>query len=177
MKRVIALSLLYVVPALCLAQTPANHQPSDDIRILEASWQSGVDWRKPGAADPGTQLERRRANNQLGPLDTENTLILRSGRDAAVVAFRNDGSKTIKAIRYDFIFVNTENGKEWFRYQFRNRVTVGAGETRTLTNHLVGARIETFRPPHVEPATGANSEIRVVINRIEYADGSIWRRR
>lgn len=82
-----------------------------------------------------------------------------------MVAIRNEGAKTIKAIRYDFIFFNTRNGEEYFRYQFRHRVTIGAGETKTLTNHVVDRR-----------TTGVNSEIRVVLNRIEYTDGSIWRR-
>jgi hypothetical protein len=177
MKRVIALLLVYILPALCLAQTSANHQLPDDIKVLEATWYYGVDWRNPTAGDPTRQLEQRRANNQLGPLDTEQTLFLRTRRDAAVVTIHNEGSKTIKAISYDFVFVNTQNGEEWFRYQFRNRATIGAGETKTLTNHIVGRRIETFGPSRVEPATGVNSEIRVVMNRIEYADGSIWRRR
>ena len=89
---------------------------------------------------------------------------------------RNDGPKTIKALSYDFILVNTENGQEWLRYHFRNRTTIRAGETRTMTNHVVDRRSVTFRPPSVNPATGVNSEIRVVINRIDYADGSVWRR-
>ena len=115
MKRVIALLLVYILPALCLAQTSANHQPPDDIKVLEATWHYGVDWRNPTAGSPETQLERSRANNQLGPLDTEQTLFLRGDRNAALVTIRNEGSKAIKAIRYDFIFVNTQNGKEWFR--------------------------------------------------------------
>jgi len=177
MKRVIVLLLVYILPALCLAQTSANHQLPDDIKVLEATWHHDVDWRNPTAGSPERQLEQRRANNKLGPLDTEQTLFLRTGRDAALVTIRNEGSKTIKAIRYDFIFVSTQNREEYFRYQFRNRVTIGAGETKTLTNHIVDRRMETFRPSSVDPATGVNSEIRVVINRIEYADGSIWRRR
>lgn len=94
-----------------------------------------------------------------------------------MVTIRNEGSKKIKAISYDFIFVNTQNDKEWFRYQFRNRRSIGTGETKTLTNETTDKRIETVRPASVEPATGLNSEVRVVINRIEYTDGSIWRRR
>jgi hypothetical protein len=177
MKRVIALLLVYILPALCPAQTSANHQLPDDIKVLEATWHCGVDWRNGAAGSPERQLEQRRANNKLGPLDTEQTLFLRGDRNAAVVTIRNEGSKTIKAISYHFIFVNTQNGKEWFRYQFRNRVTIGAGQTKTLTNETVGRPIETLSPPGVNPTTGLNSEIRVVINRIEYADRSIWRRR
>jgi len=177
MKRVIALLLVYILPALCLAQTSANYQLPDDIKVLEATWHYGIDWRNPVAGSPERRLEQKRANNQLGPLDTEQTLFLRTGRNAAVVTIRNEGSKKIKAISYDFIFVNTQNDKEWFRYQFRNRRSIGAGETKTLTNETTDKRIETFRPASVEPATGLNSEVRVVINRIEYTDGSIWRRR
>lgn len=175
MKRVIALLLVYILPALCLAQTSANHQPPDDIKVLEVGWNSGVDWRNAAAGSPERQLEQRRANNQLGPLDYE-TRFLRADRNAAVVTIRNEGSRTIKRIRYDFIFFDTRNGKEWCRYQFRNRVAIGAGATKTLTNHVVDRRVDTFRPPGVD-AGGVNSEIRVVINRIEYVDGSIWRRR
>ena len=108
MKRAIALSLVCILPAFCLAQTSANHQLPDDIKVLEATWRYGVNW---GSGDRVRRLEQRRANNQLGPLDTEQVL-LRTERNAAAVSIRNDGSKTIKAIRYDFIFVNTENGKE-----------------------------------------------------------------
>jgi len=167
MKRVIALLLVCILPALCLAQTSANHQLPDDIKVLEAAWYHGLDWRNPVLGSPERQLEQRRANNQLGPLDSEQTLFLRRDQSAAAVTIRNEGSKTIKRIRYDFIFFNTQNGKEYFRYQFRNRVTIGAGETKTLTNGTVGR----------EPAAGVNPDIRVVINRIEYADGSIWQRR
>lgn len=175
MKKVIALSLVCLLPALCLGQTPAINQVPNDVTVLEAGWRHGVDWRSPNGSEPGARLEQKRASNQLGPLDSEQTLNLRSGRDTAVVTVRNDGSKTIKAIRYDFIFVNTENGKEWFRYNFRHRVTIGAGETKSMTNEVVGKQLEANRPPNVDQAYGRNSQIRVEIKRIEYADGSQWR--
>ena len=178
MRRAIALLLVSILPALCLAQTSANHQLPDDIKVLKATWQYG--FVEPGnlrVGDPERHLEQNRAKGQLGPLDYETTLLRRPGNNnAAVVTIHNDGSKAIKAIRYDFIFVNTENGKEWLRYKFRNRVRVGTGETKTLTNFVVDGKSVAFRPPGVNPETGVNSEIRVVINRIKYADGSVWQR-
>ena len=177
MKRAFTLVLIYVFSALCLAQTSANHQLPADIKVLEATWRHGVDWRNPVAGTPERRLEQKRANNQLGPLDSEQNLFLRNDRNAATVTIRNEGSKIIKALSYDFIFINTQNGEEWFRYQFRNRVKLGAGETKTITNHTVDRRIDSSHPANVEPTTGLNSEIRVVINVIEYADGSVWRRR
>jgi hypothetical protein len=125
-------------------------------------------------------LEQRRANNRLGPIDAETRFYLRTYRNAAVVTIRNDGPKAIKAISYDFLFLKPEDGEELLRYQFHNRVNIGAGESKTLTTAVADRRAEHFRPiGGIGSEVSASGRIgyRVVINRIEYADGSIWQRR
>ena len=178
-KKAMTFLLILFAPAFCAAQTSTSHQAAGDIKVLEATWSYGSGWSDTAESSPGRLIEQRRENNQMGPLDSEQAVFLRTRRyaGAGVVTVRNDGPKRVKAIRYDFIFVNTLDGKQWLRYQFRNRVALGPGETKTLTNQVVDRRSVTFRPNTVDPATGTNSEIRVVINRVEYADGSVWRLR
>ena len=191
MKRAITLLLVFGLPALCLAQTSANHQLPNDLTVVQATWRYAVNWQGNTAANvlsgnsqtdrvavaPEKSLEQRRDKGQLGPIDTENDLFLRTGRNTAAVTIRNDGSKTIKAVSYDFFFVNAANGEMWLHYKFRNRETIGAGETRILTNSVTDARAERFRPTGVGSKTSASGKVgyRVVINRIQYADGSEWR--
>jgi hypothetical protein len=207
MKGVIALLLVYILPAICLAQTSATHQLPDDITIVAAYWQYALNWRgntvadvasgsarqtdtvelrgttvvngstptNSVARDPQTQVEERRAQNRLD-LERDINVYLRTDRNAAVVTMHNDGAKTIRAVRYDFIFVNAGSGEELLRYQFRSKATINASETKTLTNYVVDRRA---LPPPIGPRASASGRIeyRVVVTRIDYADGSVWKRR
>ncbi len=167
MKRVIGLLLVYILPAFCLAQTSAN---PNDIKVISATWHYAVHGPGNSAADRERQLQQRRADNQPRSIDSDYSLYLRNDRAAPVVTILNYGSKTIKEISYDFLFVDTNDGRVWLRFQFSNRTTIRAGETRTITNLVQDDRVERGLSPMV-------SAYRVIIKRVKYADGTVWRRR
>ncbi|SRR3989442_11446223 len=140
MKKLIGLLLVSILPAFCLAQTSAN---PNDIKVISATWHYAD-------SDPSFHLENDRA--------------------APVVTILNSGSKTIKEISYDFLFVDANDGRVWLRFQFSNRTTIRAGETKTITNLVPDDRVERGLSPMV-------SAYRVIIKRVKYADGTVWRRR
>lgn len=202
MRKLVVFLFAVAIPALCLAQTPTNRRPPDDLKIVGATFRQGTSrvrnsttdsknssllgpdgqTNRP-AADPGDQgwkndLARARGNGQLGPLP-DNTFLLQLGRSEAIVNIRNDGIKAVKAISYNFLFVNANNGRELLRYHFRNRVAIGPGETKMLTNAVVDQRARDFNPNVIGSKTSSFGvvETRVEITRIEYADGSVWRSR
>ena len=194
MKSVAALLLALALPPLCLAQAAKNQQLPADVTVVGATWRHAVNWRgstpvdlltgdgqrRVTADDPQRQLERRRSNDRLGPIDSESKFHLQTDRNRALVEIRNGGTKTIKAISYDFLFVQAGSGEELLRYQFRNRATIAPGETMTLTNLVTDRRAERFRPiGGIGSEVSAAGEVgyRVVLNRIEYTDGSVWQRR
>ena len=93
------------------------------------------------------------------------------------VTVNNAGTKTIRAIEWDYIFVDPETGTEVDRHTFESRKTIKAGQrnellhfsikkpTKVVTAGVLGSG--DARRPFIE---------RVIIKKIIYADRSFWRR-
>jgi hypothetical protein len=188
-KKIVALLLMMCATALCAAQAPDGQADAGGVTVVAADWRFPVNWRGESRADvlsgssgrletparrvtePGDDLSRRRRDGQLGPLDSEDRIYLRRGRNEAVVKLRNDGGKRIKSVGYDFQFVNAESGEVLLSYRLSSAASLRPGETKTLTEVVADRRAQQFMP-----ANGARVERRAVVTRVEYADGSVWRR-
>lgn len=89
---------------------------------------------------------------------------------------RNEGEKTIEALFWEFRFGDPASPLETSRRQFGCAGKMKRGEVREL------AVFSASPPTHVvsaEPAEGETApalNTKVVINRVEYADGTVWQR-
>lgn len=88
--------------------------------------------------------------------------------------FRNSGLKAIKAIDWDYVFLDPETGKELARRRFNNEEKLKPGQSRTFVH-------SSSSPPtlivKVENLTKKDSETyreMVVVQKIVYADGTAW---
>nr|MBA2734858.1 hypothetical protein [Acidobacteriota bacterium] len=92
------------------------------------------------------------------------------------VSVKNTGSKTIKTLDWDYIFLEPDTEHEIERRQFTSDEKISPGKTKELS-------VLYNRPPTMTIsvyALGKDEHLsikgRAVIVRIEYADGSVWPR-
>ena len=169
MKCLFMIYLVGAVSLISMAQIPTNSQELSGISVGKVQWFYEVDWR-PAATDNSTQR-----NGELRTLDQEMALRYQKDRNASSVEVKNVGSKTIRRIKYDFLFVDPVNGKELLRYRLRTKADIAPGQTKVLRNVIADDRAERFRP--LGGIFGvARAEYKVQIQEVEFSDGSTWHR-
>ncbi len=202
MKIVLALLLLGAVPIVSRAQS-AENQNRPDVVVLKASWskeRSG--WEGDPFAGPIENFDemRARARNEkriddakrAGSVDVDR--IKREAQaDSAIVekarkkgtpryhflyktTVRNTGNRTIKAIDWDYIFLDHESNVEVGRQQFTSEDKISPGKSKDLIAmvRMPPAQIisvHTLGKNEHDALTG-----RVIIVRVQYADGTVWPR-
>jgi hypothetical protein len=111
------------------------------------------------------------------------------------VVVKNTGSKPIKVVEWDFAFPRYENGQLLSRYDVMTKVEIKPGGKKTIKHKLPpGAkRCEVVKvisdenqPENIvafeavcgqgfhDPSLLNQKQETISINRIEYADGSVW---
>jgi hypothetical protein len=97
----------------------------------------------------------------------------------ASVELKNVGQKAIKAINLEMVFIDAVSKKELFRYRLSNKQDFGPGETVTLRRRVNEKNGYYYVPgtnkKQVVPVSVAATR-QVVVTRVEYADGTVWRR-
>jgi Tfp pilus assembly protein PilF len=90
------------------------------------------------------------------------------------VLIKNTGSKKIATVHWAYFFVPQE-GQEAFAYVFTTKIDIPPGKEKTLRDQVQSVVV----PANQSKAPSANNRAqfkeRVVIVRLEYADGSSWR--
>ena len=87
----------------------------------------------------------------------------------AKATLKNTGTKTIKAVSWDYVFTDEKEHKELKRYRLQSKQPILPGETQTLT---AGVGLDPKdKSRHI--ATGKQS---VEITKLEYADGTVWKK-
>lgn len=84
---------------------------------------------------------------------------------------KNNGSKTVTVIGWDYTFKNTEQD-EPTHHQFFSRVTIEPGKQKDVS------RFVPVPPTRTVDARNAGKEMieEVIINYIQYEDGTVWRK-
>jgi hypothetical protein len=124
-----------------------------------------------GSTPMGTPIGDEPAGNQHLPARPDPGASFTRYRYEAKI--RNSGPKTIRVVVWEYITTDSSTQVELGRRQFVSRVTVRSGKTATLsavsrtppTRIVQSAKSDNKDPTHTE---------RVVINRLEYNDGSFW---
>ncbi|MDQ3805452.1 MAG: hypothetical protein M3416_16690 [Acidobacteriota bacterium] len=102
-----------------------------------------------------------------------NTLSVKRGTDyvfkyRATATVKNSGAKAVKAVEWDYVFVEPEGGKELKRYRLQSKQAIGPGATETLSKDV------SIKPEENTRHLTAGRQ-QVVVTRVEYADGSVWK--
>lgn len=107
--------------------------------------------------------------------DESDTLSMKSKRKVVYVfkytaraSMRNLTAKTIKAVEWNYLFVDAENQKELKRYKILSKQQIQPGEARPLVKDIFLGLKEDIS--HLK--TGRQ---KILLSRIEYTDGTSWR--
>lgn len=194
--------LLTIVVIGADAQVKLSDKDASGVVVLKHSWaKQRRGWEKDPFSGPIENMDEMRARARAekriedakrgSPAEVDK--LKREARaDAAIVATQhqnkpsryffvykitltNPTAKTIKTVDWDYVFLEGSNGNEIDRQQFTSDGSIGPGKTKELT-------VAVNRPPTKTISVAAlNKEERdglgerVVIMRIEYTDGSVWK--
>lgn len=92
------------------------------------------------------------------------------------VTLRNNGSKTIKSIDWDYLFIDPTNRAEVSRHQFTSDETIKPGKTKEVGVLYEVPPVKTISAKLSDGKKPLPYEEQVVLMRIQYSDGSHWQR-
>lgn len=171
----LALSTLVLI-STAAAQAPIQSETAAGVSVIKTGWVY---------ASADSRQEAEAAINRGERVETGGGITPTSFRTfpeqwEASVELKNIGQKAIKAINLEMVFIDAMSKKELFRYRLSNKQDFGPGETVTLKRRVNERKNGYYYVPgtnqkHVVPVSAAATR-QVVVTRIEYADGTVWRR-
>jgi hypothetical protein len=175
MKTFTLTFIILVAGIVANGQIPASASKSDSaLKIQDSMWianggevYSGG-W---GGAEFFPAEEMRFTGGKRQPVDCR-----------ARVLLQNTGGKTIKAFDLDFIFLDPQTNVEFLRYRFHAKKTMKAGAVKEFSQQVyqkVGDKRNNYNPvrPSIDVLLRTKDAAKDVrMQRIEYADGSVWER-
>ena len=89
---------------------------------------------------------------------------------------KNSGSKAIKSIDWDYVFFERGTENEIGRQQFTSEEKIGPGHTKELVVTIRRPPTQTISLTALNKDERGTLDGRVVIVRVDYADGTTWQR-
>ena len=200
--KILAIALLLTsITAVVDGQTALPAQDASGVLALKHSWtKQRRGWEKDPFSGPIENMDEMRARARAekriedakrgNPAEVDK--LKREARaDAAIVAtqhrnkpsryvfvykvtVKNTGLKTIKAVDWDYVFLDGSTENEIDRQQFTSEESVDPGKTRVLTVVVDRPPTKTISVEALNKRERDTLGEKVVIMRIEYADGSVW---
>jgi hypothetical protein len=158
------LVLIVGLSSFTSAQTPVSTKSRlKSVEILQTSW--------------------KKANRLNRPLDSHSTFLQNNGNPPDLfvgkgyeytLKIKNNTGKRIKSIKWSFEFLDPVTLEKIDSHEFTSERKISAGKTRKLIEFSVSPPTKIVDALLIEKA-GVNpyKEV-IVIQRIEYSDGSVW---
>ena len=196
MKACMLMLLIVVAGVTAPAQT---QDAGGGVAVLKYSWERETIRRKASMASMASvdelvqqsQRERqlaaaRNTNDRLVAtrIERENEM-----RDQAAVkanqgrsiegyryrlTLRNDSSKTIKSIDWDYVFIDQAAQQLVARHQFTSDETIKPGKTKEIYVLYLTPPVRTVSTERLASKEPLPYTEHIVIARLVYSDGSIW---
>lgn len=196
--RLLLLGLLLVVAAS--AQTATNLGESSDVTVTRFSWHKDVyipalydDPMSPNQEQADLKREQKaiskanvtRVQQGQTPLPLPTREIVASRRDIPPgpsvnyvyeAKVKNAGEKTIKMIVWEYLIFDPQTKVQVGHHNFTDTSKIRAGKTANLIGYTASPPALIIEAKKVEKESSHKYAEQVVINRIEYDDGSFWQR-
>lgn len=199
-------TMKYLTLALLVALTAAIAQaqsPAPGVEVTKFNWdKERIGWERDPFSGPienfdetrARQRNERRIEDAKRGNSAEIDKIKREAKaDAANIAtqhkatpsryvfvykatVKNSGSKAIKAIDWDYVFFERGTENEIGRQQFTSEEKIGPGHTKELIVTIRKPPTQTISLTALNKDERGTLDGRIVIVRIDYADGTIWQR-
>ena len=154
-------------PVIPVGTTPVSQT---GLRVLGNATEKG---------EPGPPTHQSGQPNTLDPLGT--SMSTPRGPDVRVrgvdhkfsALIRNTGSKTITNVQWAYFFF-PQDGSDAFAYLFTTRIDVPPGKEKNLRDQVTSVVVPANQSKGLSERNRALFKERVVIVRLDYADGSSW---
>lgn len=190
----IALLIIYVASPAVLAQ-----DSDSGVVVLKCSWQKERLRPIPSAASlasqdeliqqsrrqqelatakntsnrtEATKLETQISNHQKATIKAQQTELPRDGYRYRVT-LRNDGTKTIKSIDWDYFFYDPNTQEELAHHQFTSDETIKPGKSKEVSVFYLIPPMKTVDARSLKNKEASVTE-KVVVARVQFSDGSVW---
>lgn len=201
MRNAFLLMLVLAFAAVANTQTP---QISDDppVTVVKHNWvKERINWEGDPFGGPVEnfddvrrrnvdirRVERARGTGNIGEaakvereMRAEQVIKARPPKPPRYVflyrtSVKNTVEKTIKEIDWDYIFFDAVTGEELGRRQFTSVENIGPGKTRELSFTLSKPPAQRISVYALEKKEREGLVEKVVIGRVQFADGTSWKR-
>ena len=155
-----------------LAQDTAQSETPPGVTVRSFKWQ------KAGAGstvDPWLKAESDSVRSDPGSPTTD-----RGSDDRGTqwflysVEIQNDGTKSIKAIRWDYVTVDRNSREELGRHGFDNFENIGSHKTKSLNARSRRPPTTVVRVPKAGESDKPEVVEKVTLKCVLYDDGSVW---
>ena len=202
MKTLTALLLLTCASMTANAQSAPPPQVPSEVTVLKFSWsKERIGWEGDPFSGPVENFEemRVRTRNEKRIMDAkrsgnqvEMNKVEREARaDAGIiermrqqsaprygflykVSFKNNGTKAIKEIDWDYIFFDAVMQNEVGRHKFTSAAKIRPGKDKDFQFFIAAPPAKTISVQALNKNERASLGERVVLVRIKYEDGTVW---
>lgn len=202
MKIPLVVLAILVMCAGIAAQPASQPRDGSNLTVLKFNWsKERIGWQQDPFSGPIENFDemRVRARNEKRIADAKRggnaSEVSRAERDAKTDAVltstihqsarpryafvyklvvQNNSSKVIKAIDWDYIFVDENAQMEVGRRQFASSEKISPGKSRELKFTIINPPTRTISVNSLNPNERKGLVEDVAIVRIEYADGTFW---
>jgi hypothetical protein len=91
-------------------------------------------------------------------------------------SLRNTGTKTIKEIDWDYVFLDAVTGEELGRREFTSVETIAPGKSKQLSFTLNKPPAQRISVYALDSKERQGLVEKIVLSRVQYSDGSVWQR-
>ena len=198
MKPAAILLVLLCAGVVCAQQ----QQPNAAVEVVKFSWsKERIGWERDPFGGPIENFDETRARQRnekriedakRGGNSAEVDRIKREATaDAANIAakhkdsrsryvfvykatIKNTSTKVIKSIDWDYVFLERGTENELGRQQFTSEEKISAGKTKELVVTIIKPPTKTISLTALNSNERGTLDGRVVLVRIDYADGTSW---
>jgi len=149
------------------AMIPQNKNFARNVRINEPQ----------GARDPNADtLDGRSAQMEKNVQEARSPQTKQVDGFTYRVKLKNSGSNVVEILFWEYQFTDPANNANTSRHQFLCGLSLGQGKEKELEGFSLASPSSVVTVESLGKKEGSLVE-KVVINRVEYADGTIWQRK
>jgi hypothetical protein len=90
------------------------------------------------------------------------------------VKVKNTGTKTIRSVDWVYTFLDPETQREMGKHRYSSKVRIRPGQNNSLVGRTASPPTYIVSVKNAGKDEGKQMSEQVVINRIEYEDGTVW---
>ena len=197
MKLLYSVLVLFLFASCTLAQTSSDKSTPLNVTIVPKKWR--IDVRNPALdRNPVAEMQAREAADRMRrETERTNEMMAERGmpapttqvpdanrnarRRGIIVTYlyeakvTNNSQKVIRTLVWDYVFFEPGTEKEVGRRRFVSKVNIGPGKTMNLVVRSLAAPTSTVDARYADKKPQDQYSEKTVIQRVHYADGSMWR--